>query len=165
MTAALAPAPPTARRKPAKGKPKRPAGPPAPSPLYLALIARHPLRPIRDDADYDHAVAVMESVDFREQTGGPPPDADEDAYVAAMAVLIRAYDDEHHPMPDPSTIPLPERLRALMEGRTMNQKQLAEAAGLSPGNVCDVLKGRRGLSKASVRNLAAHFRVPADYLL
>ena len=161
MTATLT-RPTPARNPKVKAAPK-PRTPPSPS--YLALIERHPLRPIRDDADYDRAASILEEVDFREELGGPPMDAGESDYADAMAILIRAFDDEHHPRPSPSTLPLAGRVRAVMEQAGLNQRQLADAAGASPGNVCDVLAGRRTLSKANILKLAERFNLPAEYFM
>ena len=137
----------------------------APPESYLRLIHRRPLRLIRDDADYDAAASMLEELSFRQDTGGPPPDAGETEYADALAALIERFDDEHHPRPSPSTLPLAGRVRAVMEQAGLNQRQLADAAGASPGNVCDVLAGRRTLSKANILKLAERFNLPAEYFM
>lgn len=134
----------------------------APDKSYLKLIRRWPPHPIRDDADYDAAVAVMYDLTDRAERGLTLTDGEEQ-YLAVLDLLVEAYDDEHHPPPPKGTVP--ERLRALMGFAEVNQARLAEIAGASRGNVSEVLSGKRELSKAQIRRLAAHFKLSADYFL
>jgi HTH-type transcriptional regulator/antitoxin HigA len=130
---------------------------------YLDLVRRFPLRPIRDDADYDDAAAVLLNLDTRRENGEALRDG-ERQYADTLGLLIADYDARHHALPD-SVLPLPDRLRGLLDVTDTTQTQLAGIAGVSPGNVSDVMAGRRGFSKPSIKALAAHFRVDVGYFI
>lgn len=86
-------------------------------------------------------------------------------YLEAVLTMLEAYDLEHNTIPAAGDLPLPDRLRGLMDVSEVNQSQLAEVAGISRGNISDVMAGRRGLSKESAKRLSRRFRVGAEYFL
>lgn len=130
---------------------------------YLSLVLEWIPHPIRDDADYDAAVKVIYRLSGLAE-GGQPLNEGEQMYLDTVSALIAAYDERVHPMPDDAQ-PLPERLRGLLDVTYANQSELAMIAGVSRGNVSDVLSGRRGFSKTSIKRLASHFRVDAAYFI
>lgn len=136
----------------------------APADDYLALIRRFPLRPIRDDAEYDTAAAVLESLSVR-RMAGKALSADETGYADVLAMLIRDYDERAGNFEPAGT--LPERMQALIDASegSLNQSRIAEIVGASRGNVADVMRGRRGWSKAQIRTLSEHFKLRAEYFL
>ena len=132
-------------------------------PSYLRLSALWPPHPIRDDADYDAAVNVIYPLSGKAELG-QPLDAGETMYIEVVVMLIGAYDDEHHSFPM-TDLPLSERLDWMMEQHDLNQSQIAEIAGISRGNMSDVMAGRRELSKKSIKRLAKRFKESADYFM
>lgn len=65
----------------------------AAKPRYLELVEAFPLRPIRDDRALAGAIAAM-----RPLLGIDRSDDEED-YLEVLGGIIKAYEDEHHPMP------------------------------------------------------------------
>ena len=92
-----------------------------PSPLYLKLIRRFPLRPLRSDEDLEEATKVAEARDFRDDLA-----SDERDYLDVLMVMIERYEDEHHPIPDVSG---PDALKSLIEFRGVTQSEVARGAG------------------------------------
>jgi HTH-type transcriptional regulator/antitoxin HigA len=84
--------------------------------------------------------------------------AGEDAAQELMVQLIKNYEEEHHPLPNPSP---QEMLVYLMEQRGLKQADLLSIFG-SRGYVSDVVSGKRAISKAHAKQLAGLFKVAAD---
>jgi HTH-type transcriptional regulator / antitoxin HigA len=75
--------------------------------------------------------------------------------------LIQDYEEEHHRLPDPTPR---EMLAYLMEQRGLQQADLVPIFK-SRGYVSDVINGKRAISKARAKELAAFFHVPADLFI
>ena len=88
-----------------------------PSPLYLKLIRRFPLRPLRCDEELEEATKVAESLDFRDDLA-----SDERDYLDVLIAMIERYEDEHYPIPDVSG---PDALKSLIEFRGVSQAEVA----------------------------------------
>jgi len=76
--------------------------------------------------------------------------------IQTLSVLIEAYDQDHHALPEASGIDV---LRFLMEENGLTQKDLPEVG--SQGVVCEVLAVRRRLNVRQIQALAARFGVEA----
>jgi HTH-type transcriptional regulator/antitoxin HigA len=87
--------------------------------------------------------------------------AEEDAALELMVRLIKNYEEEHHPFPNPSP---QEMLVYLMEQRGLKQADLLSIFG-SRGYVSDVVSGKRAISKAHAKPLAGFFKVAADLFI
>ena len=125
---------------------------------YLELVKRFPLRPIRDEAEYDEAVAALDSLAGRK--GLTPGQAD---YLDALTTFVEAYDEEHFPVEAPEMRPH-EWLRELMDNAGMTPSDLATLLG-SKGAASETLRGRRPMSRATIFKLAERFNVdPARFL-
>ncbi|MFI5378671.1 MAG: type II toxin-antitoxin system HigA family antitoxin [Tepidisphaerales bacterium] len=127
--------------------------------VYMELVGRFPLRPIRSDAEYHKASAVMMSLAMK---GEKRLSSGERDYLDAITVFVGRYDDEHYPLAGKCT-PL-ECLKYLMEENGMKAIDLGELVG-GRGQASLILHGRRDLSKANIRALATRFKVsPALFL-
>src|SRR6476660_3792352 len=62
---------------------------------YFKLVRNFPLRPIRDEAEYDAAVAVMEKLAI---SGEGSLDPEESDHLDALSTFISRYDDEKLPL-------------------------------------------------------------------
>lgn len=86
---------------------------------------------------------------------------EESALLETMAILIQAYDDRHasiqHLAPN-------QTLAYLMETSGITTKDLLPIFG-TRGRVSEVLNGKRSISKAQAKRLAAHFHVAADLFI
>jgi mRNA interferase HigB len=63
---------------------------------YFKLVRRFPLRRIRNEAEYDAAVEVMNALVMR---GEDALDAGERDYLEALATFVSQYDDVHYKIP------------------------------------------------------------------
>jgi HTH-type transcriptional regulator/antitoxin HigA len=127
------------------------------TPNYQALIARFPLRPIRDEATLDAASTLADELAARDDLT-----AEEADYLEVLSDQIERYEDQHHEIPDASP---GDVLRYLMDTRDLNGATLATATGLPRSLISEVLNGTRGLSKARIATLAEYFGVPGDSFL
>jgi HTH-type transcriptional regulator/antitoxin HigA len=136
---------------PAARKPIRPV-----TSTYRKLVAKFPLRTIRDDAELAAAQSVLDDLLRRELDEGG------EDYLDVLTDLIEKYEREAHPIPDASEADV---LRLLMEGRGLSQPKLAKEVGIAQSTLSAVLGGTRGLTKAHVLALARYFGVsPAAFL-
>lgn len=127
---------------------------------YLALMAEWPLRPIRNDADYDDAAALVHRLAMREGK----LDAGEEAYLEVLEGLVERYDRDHHPIPTDQVTPT-RALRMLVEQAGMTVTGLGRLLG-SKGAASELLSGRRKEpSKAQIARLCDRFKVDAGVFL
>ena len=76
--------------------------------------------------------------------------------IELLTLLIEKYDEEHNNFDDLEPIQL---LKALMKEHKMKSVDLAGLLGISEGLVSDMLNFKKGLSKDTIRNLSAHFKL------
>ena len=132
-----------------------------PSASYLKLIAKFPLRPIRSEAEYKAALAVMERLAIR---GEDDIDEGERDYLDALDEFISAHDQNtwtdraHRGSPR-------QRLRSLLKDSATTPADLQKILRCSHSLVSLLLSGKRELSKDNIRALAKHFKLSADYFL
>ena len=131
-----------------------PAAPDIPA-SYLALVRRFPLRPIRSDADYRRASAVLDHLAVRDEESLDPGERD---YLETLEMLIEAYDSKHVTIGDEQRTPR-EWLKSLMAAAGTTPAELQRVLGISQPQVSLILSGKRGISKASIPRLAAHYHV------
>lgn len=127
--------------------------------VYLELVRKFPLRPIRSEAEYEKASAVMMNLAMK---GEKHLSSGERDYLDAITVFVGRYDDAHYPIACKSS-PL-ECLKYLMEENGMKAIDLGELVG-GRGQASLILHGRRELSKANIRALAERFKVSPALLL
>jgi HTH-type transcriptional regulator/antitoxin HigA len=113
------------------------------------------LRPIRNEDDYDAALAEVERL-WGAAAGTPEGDR-----LDVLATLISAYEDERYPMDPPDPI---EAIKFRMEQQGLTRKDLETILG-SRTRVAEVLNRKRGLSIAMIRRLHAELGVPAEVLI
>jgi HTH-type transcriptional regulator/antitoxin HigA len=127
----------------------------------LGLAARHAgslpkTRPkvIECDRELDSAIEQLESLDF----AGRALTAEERALRSLLAKLVEDYDARRHPLP---ARPPRQMLLFLMEQRSVRQRDLIGVFG-SSSVASQVVNGKRSISKAHARRLAAFFGVSAE---
>jgi HTH-type transcriptional regulator/antitoxin HigA len=128
------------------------------APLYLKLLRRFPLRPIRSDEDLDRAVTVALGLDARRESLSP----DERDYHEVLVTLIAKYEDEHHPIPDVSG---PAMLRCLIENRGITQAAVARGTRIGEPALSEILAGKRPMGRKTIEALARFFRVEPGLFL
>ena len=124
---------------------------------YQALCELVPLRPITKRAEYDLAV---EHLNRLLDAGGAIQTHALAGLVEALGEMIHAYEKRQATVPD---VAPREVLRYLLAEHGIKQTDLADIA--SQGTISDILSGRRGISKALAKRLAARFHVSAAVFL
>jgi HTH-type transcriptional regulator/antitoxin HigA len=112
-----------------------------------------PLLAIRNRREYDAAVAQLNHL--VDEVGDNPKDP-RYRFIDTLSVLIEAYDEEHHRLPEASAV---EMLKFLMQQHGLSQGDLPEVG--SQGVVSEILRGKRELNVRQIQALAQRFHLPA----
>ena len=124
---------------------------------YGRLLAKTVPKVIENEEEYERVLSEVERLMDR----GGHRTAEEDALLSLMVSLIQAHEQRHYPMREVSAH---EVLRYLMEKRGLKQADLVPIFK-SSGYVSDVINGKRAISKAHARKLAAFFGVSAELFI
>ncbi len=106
--------------------------------------------PITSEEQHDEYVSVLDKLAGKEH-----PTREEEKYAQVLLMLIEAYEEENHSIPNASPV---EVLRALMDANDLKQKDLAAIFG-SESIVSEVLHRKRDLNKTHIEKLSKRFRV------
>jgi HTH-type transcriptional regulator / antitoxin HigA len=124
---------------------------------YRELCKLVPLRPISSERQYKVAVSRLNQL---LDAGGADERSDLAGLVGTLGEFIHEYEARTSGLPE--TEPR-EVLRFLLDQHGLKQSDLGDIA--SQGTVSDILAGRRQISKAMAKNLAARFGVPVSALI
>ena len=124
---------------------------------YGGVLARVLPRVIVTDEEHERLLGEAEGL----MDKGEHRTAEEDAALDLIVRLIQDYDERHYPLPDPGPH---EMLVYLMEQRGLKQADLIPIFR-SSGYVSDVVSGRRAISKARAKELAAFFKVSPEVFI
>ena len=113
------------------------------------------IRPIRNDADYEAALAEIDKL-FGAAPGTPEFDR-----LDVLATLVQAYEREHYPVAAPDPI---EAIEYFIESRGLSRRDLEPYIG-SRARVSEVLNRKRPLTLAMIRKLHAGLGIQADVLV
>lgn len=121
---------------------------------YRILRRQIPLGVIRSKAEYDRAVATLDTIidEIGEDETHPLADLAE-----ALSVFVEAYDKSHYQTPSPSPRAM---LRFLMEQHDLGQSDLPEIG--SQGVVSEILSGKRSVNVKQIARLAKRFNVSSS---
>jgi len=111
--------------------------------------------PIRNDADYQAALAEIETL-FDACPGTPEGDR-----LDILTTLIDAYEAKHTPIAAPDPIAI---IEYIMEGRGLTRRDLEPYIG-SRARVSEVLNRRRALTLEMIRKLHQGLGAPAEVLI
>jgi HTH-type transcriptional regulator / antitoxin HigA len=89
---------------------------------YDQLLAMHPLRPIHNDVELDHATEMIDTL------AGHDLNADQADYLDVLSTLVETYENTHYPLDDPAICGL-DALRALLDEHGMGAADLARLLG------------------------------------
>jgi HTH-type transcriptional regulator/antitoxin HigA len=126
---------------------------------YLKLVRQFPLRPIRDEREYEAAVKLMETLAMR---GENDLDSGERDYLDALDEFVALYDRKHFVLGNDKRKPLERLVYVLAESRTTPSK-LQKILGCSQPMVSMILNGSRELSKDNISKLSRHFKLDVSY--
>jgi HTH-type transcriptional regulator/antitoxin HigA len=115
------------------------------------------IHPIRNEADYEAALAEVSSFFDHE----PEPDTPEGERFEILLTLIAAYEAAYFPVDLPDPV---EAIRFRMEQAGLKPKDLTPLLGRL-NRVYEVLSGKRPLTLAMIRNLHDELGIPAECLI
>jgi HTH-type transcriptional regulator / antitoxin HigA len=123
---------------------------------YGQLLRRALPHVIRSDQEHERFANELLRLD---EIDTPTPEQQELAEL--LTILIDDYEERHFPIRKSSPRQV---LHHLMEARSLTQKHLWKVFG-SKGITSEVFHGKRSISKAQAKKLAAFFHVPADLFI
>ena len=115
----------------------------------------HPIRPIRNDADYELA---LQEIDHCLDAASGSPERD---HLEVLTVLVDDYEAKHHSIGPPEPI---AAIEFVLEQRGLSRKDLEGVIG-SSGRISEVMNKQRSLTLAMIRKLVETFDLPADVLI
>ena len=117
---------------------------------FAGLCAVFTPRPIRDRADYDNTIEVIEAMVLWEKEFS----RDQEDYFEVICTIVERYEAERVKWPDVSPV---ELLRHLLEEHQMSGADLSRLLGGSRHLGPMILRGERSITASHARKLAAHF--------
>jgi HTH-type transcriptional regulator/antitoxin HigA len=125
---------------------------------YNRLLTMHPLRPIHNDVELEHATEIIDIL------AGHDLNEDQSDYLDVLSTLVEAYENTHYPLDDSVSCGL-DTLRALLDDHGMNTADLARLLGVHRSMGSKLLKGERALTSRHLQMLSERFKVSADFFL
>jgi HTH-type transcriptional regulator / antitoxin HigA len=125
---------------------------------YDQLLAMHPLRPIHNEVELEHATEMIDIL------AGHDLNADQADYLDVLSTLVEAYENAHYPLDNPAICGL-DALRALLDDHGMRAADLARLLGVHRSMGSKLLKGERALTSRHLQILSDRFKVSADLFL
>jgi len=125
---------------------------------YDRLLAMHPLRPIHNDVELDHATKIIDIL------AGHDLNADQADYLDVLSTLVEVYENAHDPLDDPAISGL-DALRALLDEHGMSAADLARLLGVHRSMGSKLLKGERALTARHLQMLSDRFKVSTALFL
>jgi HTH-type transcriptional regulator / antitoxin HigA len=119
--------------------------------VYLQLVRRVPLRPIRSDDELDRAIEMVDELIDHDKRG-----ADERDYLDVLSDLIERYETDAHLI---SAAPDAEVLAHLIGAKGVSQADVAREVGVAESTISEVLAGKRKLNRTHIGRLAQYFNV------
>lgn len=113
------------------------------------------IEPVKTENDYDRALAHIESL------MGVAPDTPEGDELDMLLLIVKAYEDKHHPIDPPDPI---EAILFRMDQMGLSRNDLIPLIG-SKSKVSEVLNYKRPLSLNMIRKLHNELKIPSDVLL
>jgi len=123
---------------------------------YARLLSQTLPRVIRTEEENERLIQQLAKLDEREALS-----PEEEELAELLAAPIEKYEDRRYPMGSVSPHAM---LQHLMESRGFTHKDVWQLFG-SKGVASEVLNGKRSISKAQAKKLAAFFHVSADVFI
>ena len=116
------------------------------------------IHPIRDKADYERALAEIDTI-IKQNPDGNSPDAER---LELLSLLVSDYESKHNPIQPPDD-PV-EVILFYMDQKGLTRKDMEQYLG-NKARVSDILNRRRSLSLPMIRRLSHGLGIPADLLI
>ena len=115
------------------------------------------LRPIKTEGQYEDALERIYELMQMELV----PDSNESDELEVLSLLVKEYENEHYPVPQPHPI---EAIKFRLDQMGMTEKDLSEILGYR-SRKSEILSGRRKLSLSMIRKLHEKLKIPAEVLI
>jgi HTH-type transcriptional regulator/antitoxin HigA len=115
------------------------------------------LKPIKNEAEYDQ---LLEWIDSQFDIA-PVPDSSEGNKLQIALLLVKAYEDEHYPIPAPDPI---DAIKLKMDEKGLKSKDLVEWVG-SKSYVSALLNRKKPLTLKLAKLFHEKLGIPAQVLL
>jgi HTH-type transcriptional regulator / antitoxin HigA len=122
-------------------------------------VAHDYLVPITTKTQYKAALELLESLWEKVGEDATSPYG---SLFTLLAERIAAYEARHIPFCDVTPA---QMLEYLIEQRGVTQQEVADATGIQQSNLNQIIKGKRKLTTAHIKRLAAYFKVEPGVLL
>ncbi|MEB2313704.1 MAG: helix-turn-helix domain-containing protein [Sorangiineae bacterium] len=114
------------------------------------------IKPIRTEEDYDAALQAIEDA-----WGAEPGSAKADR-LEVMALLVRQYEEQHHPVPPPDPI---DAIKFRLDQLGLDPSALEDVIGVGRGRVSEILNRRRALNLKMIRKLNERLQIAPSVLI
>ncbi|MGH8025965.1 MAG: helix-turn-helix domain-containing protein [Pseudoxanthomonas sp.] len=118
---------------------------------YVALSSLVPMRPIRNEAEYERAVSVLGDL---LDAGGAKQGTTLAELVETVGSFIEAYDEAHYRLPEVTGL---DAVKFFMQQHGLTQGDVPEIG--SQGVVSEILNGKRDLNIRQIKALSDRFGV------
>lgn len=124
---------------------------------FLELVQECPLYPIRDEAELDRAIAMIDRLtDLRKRS------AQEEDYRTVLAGLVHDYEEFNEPVVE---VTPGQMLGFLIEAKGVTQGAVAKAVDVSDATISQILADKRRPSRKLMAAFAVYFGVdPSAFL-
>jgi len=89
------------------------------------------------------------------------PESKDSDELEILSILIKEYEQEHYPVPNPSPL---EAIKFRLEQMGMSEAELSDILGYR-SRKSEILSGKRKLSLAMIRKLNEVLHIPAEVLI
>jgi len=115
------------------------------------------LKPIKNNKQYEEALARTYSLTQK----NIKPDSKESDELEILSMLIKEYENEHYPVPQPNPL---EAIKFRLDQINMSEAELSQILG-SRSRKSEILSGKRKLNLTMIRKLTEKLQIPADVLI
>ena len=115
------------------------------------------LKPIKNNKQYEEALARTYSL----MQKNIKPDSKESDELEILSMLIKEYENEHYPVPQPNPL---EAIKFRLDQINMSEAELSQILG-SRSRKSEILSGKRKLNLTMIRKLTEKLQIPADVLI
>jgi HTH-type transcriptional regulator/antitoxin HigA len=115
---------------------------------YVALMARHLIRPIHDQIDADNAAEIIDLL------AGHRLNPEQSDYLELLSDLYEKWESAQFPIAQAKGADL---LRLVLAERNEGAGSLAKLLGIDPSLAYRILRGERQLTAVQIRHVAAAY--------
>jgi len=115
------------------------------------------VRPIKNEQQYEETLMRVYALLQKDLK----PDSKESDELEILSILVKAYENKHYPVAQPSPL---EAIRFRLEQMNMSEADLSEILG-ARSRKSEILSGKRKLSLSMIRKLKEKLNIPAEVLI